>query len=508
MQQRCLPRLAWAALALLTLSACAHSGQGHAISHHGAMPHRFEDADAWAREFEDPARDAWQKPEEVIAALALPPEAKVADLSSATGYFAVRLARAVPKGRVYGVDIEPDMKRYLAERAQREGLGNLTAVLGEPADPKLPEPVDLMLVVNTYHHIQERTAYFRRLLGSLALGGRVAIVDFRKGQPMGPPEQHRLTPEQVRRELEAAGYKLTEELSFLPNQYFLIFARADASASGDRAFLWEVKEAQGQGGTVYVVGSIHLARTGELTLPPSMEAAFRRSEVLVVEVDVGALDALKSQKLILELGMLPAGQRLSQRLDPETVKLLEAAARRTGLPMAGLERMRPWVAAVTLSVLELQRSGYESGLGVDRVFLDRARGTREIVELETAEEQLRLLASLPEPLQDQMLRDQLRRSEQPEGGLERITEAWKAGDADAMAAQVFQEETSDSLMRPLYEKLFFERNARMAEKIRGMLAQPRTWFVVVGAGHVVGPEGLLERLRKLGYTVRQLPRES
>jgi len=224
--QQCPPfRLAWATLMLLTMSACAHSDQGHGLAHHGSMPHRFENADAWAKKFEDPARDAWQKPEDVIAALALPQEAKVADLGSATGYFAVRLARAVPKGRVYGVDIELDMTRYLNERAQREGLGNLTAILGEPADPKLPEPVDLVLVVNTYHHIQERTAYFRQLLGSLNPSGRVAIIDFRKGQPMGPPEKHRLTPEQVREELDAAGYSLAEDIRFLPNQYFLIFAR-------------------------------------------------------------------------------------------------------------------------------------------------------------------------------------------------------------------------------------------------------------------------------------------
>jgi SAM-dependent methyltransferase len=190
------------------------------------MPHRFEDAEAWAKQFEDPARDAWQRPEEVITTLALPPEAKAADIGSATGYFAVRLARALPQGRVYGVDIEADMARYLTERARREGLGNLTAVLGEPADPKIPEPVDLVLVVNTYHHISERTEYFRQVLGSLTPRGRVAIIDFRKGQPMGPPEQHRLAPAQVRQELEAAGYRFVEEHGFLPNQYFLLFARA------------------------------------------------------------------------------------------------------------------------------------------------------------------------------------------------------------------------------------------------------------------------------------------
>lgn len=228
-------RLIWSTLALLTLSACAHSSPaGGGDAHHGAaphdanhsMPHRFENAEEWAKRFEDPARDAWQKPDEVVAALALPPDAKVADVGSGTGYFAVRLARAVPKGRVFGVDIEPDMVRYLEERARHEGLGHLTAVLGEPADARLPEPVDLVLVVNTYHHIEQREAYFRRLLGSLTPRGRVAIVDFRKGQPLGPPEHHRLSPEQVRSELEAAGYRFVEAHGFLPNQYFLLFAPA------------------------------------------------------------------------------------------------------------------------------------------------------------------------------------------------------------------------------------------------------------------------------------------
>jgi uncharacterized protein YbaP (TraB family) len=235
-----------------------------------------------------------------------------------------------------------------------------------------------------------------------------------------------------------------------------------------------------------------------------MEEAFQRSEALVVEVDVGALDPSLMQRLILEKGMLPADQRLSQRLDPETVKLLEAAAKRAGLPMAGLERMRPWVVAVTLSVLDLQRSGYDAGLGLDRLFLDRARGSKEIVELETAEQQLQLFAELPEPLQDAMLRDQLRSSEEPQGGMERLTQAWQAGDAEGMAAQVFQQEHAHPDLRPLYEKLFYERNGRMAAKVGALLEQPRTWFVVVGAGHVVGPEGLLALLQKQGHSVRQL----
>lgn len=228
---------AFPVLMMLAAGACAHAPAGephaapahspgghHGPAHAGGMPHRFENAEAWAGRFEDPERDAWQKPDEVLAALALPPDAKVADLGSATGYFAVRLAKAVPQGRVFGVDIEPDMARYLGERARREGLAHLVPVLGEPADAKLPEPVDLVLVVDTYHHIEDRVAYFRKLQASLTPRGRLAIIDFRKGQPVGPPDAHKLAPEQVREELKAAGYRQTASHGFLPHQYFLLFA--------------------------------------------------------------------------------------------------------------------------------------------------------------------------------------------------------------------------------------------------------------------------------------------
>src|SRR5690606_28472107 len=124
--------------------------------------------------------------DEVIGALGLEADDVVADIGSGTGYFAARLAAAVPKGRVYGVDLEPDMVDYLAERARREQLPNLVAIQGSADDPRLPDPVDLILMVDTYHHIEDRERYFRRLLPALAPGGRVAIIDFRMDSPVGP----------------------------------------------------------------------------------------------------------------------------------------------------------------------------------------------------------------------------------------------------------------------------------------------------------------------------------
>ena len=185
--------------------------------------HSFGGAEHWARVFDDPARDEWQKPHEVIQALNLAPDAVVADIGSGTGYFSIRLAHFVPKGRVFGVDIEPDMVKYLAERAKREGLANVTAVAGQPGDARLPAKVDLVLMVDVFHHIADRGPYFRRLRNSLKSGGQVAIIDFKKNSPMGPPAGERIAPDEVKTELRAAGYAPVKELDFLPDQYFLIF---------------------------------------------------------------------------------------------------------------------------------------------------------------------------------------------------------------------------------------------------------------------------------------------
>ena len=206
-----------------------HGPNGHHV--HRGGPHRFVDAEVWAKRFDDPGRDTWQRPDQVIAALSLTPDAEVADLGAGTGYFSVRIAKALDpdRGHVWAVDIEPTMVRYIIQRATQMELPHVLGSLAVPDDPLLPTQVDRILIVDTYHHIDNRISYMRQLANRLKPGGLLAIVDFKKGQlPVGPPDAMKLSSQTVGEEMKQAGYRLKIEHTFLPYQYFLIFSLASA----------------------------------------------------------------------------------------------------------------------------------------------------------------------------------------------------------------------------------------------------------------------------------------
>lgn len=202
-----------------------HGGHAHG-EHDATARHRFDDVERWVERFDDPERDAWQKPASVIAFLAPPDGAVVADIGAGTGYFSVRLARAVGEtGRVLAVDVERALIEHIAERAAGDGLSNVEAILGEFDDPRLPEGgVDRILIVDTWHHIDDRLSYLERLSRALRPGGAVVVVDFREGDlPVGPPPGHKLSESHVRGEFDKAGWTLVESSDALEYQYMLKF---------------------------------------------------------------------------------------------------------------------------------------------------------------------------------------------------------------------------------------------------------------------------------------------
>ena len=204
-------------------------GGGHGVNEHGYRGHRFDDPEQWTAQFESPERTAWQKPDEVVASLALAPDATVADLGAGTGYFAVRFAAVVPSGKVYAVDIEPNMVEWLGRRGREQGLANLQAVQGEANDPALPNAVDLVFMCNVFHHLADPKAYFEAVAGKLEAGGRVVILDFKYDNPddaPGPPQAMRMRAEQIVEIMQSAGYTLAkQDDDLLDYQVVLEFTR-------------------------------------------------------------------------------------------------------------------------------------------------------------------------------------------------------------------------------------------------------------------------------------------
>jgi ubiquinone/menaquinone biosynthesis C-methylase UbiE len=181
--------------------------------------HPPRDAGEYARVLEDPSRDEWQKPHEVIMALALKSSESVADIGAGTGYFSRRFARHA--GKVYAVDLDAK----LLEIAAKNAPDNLITVLAAPDDPRLKDAsVDTIFFCDVLHHIDGRPAYYEKLKKALKPGGRIVMMDFYKKQlPVGPPPEMKLSAEQVESELAAAGFRKVKTHDFLPYQYFLEF---------------------------------------------------------------------------------------------------------------------------------------------------------------------------------------------------------------------------------------------------------------------------------------------
>jgi len=184
----------------------------------------FSNTSRFAQAFDDPKRDGWQKPVELVARLGLEPGSVVVDLGSGTGYFVPRLSRAVgPSGKVIALDVEPNMVEHVRERAQKAGLVNVESRKVPFDDPGLaPASVDRVLIVNTWHHIDQRVEYTKKLARALKPSGEVWIVDFTLEAKHGPPAKHRLTAQQVAKELEQGSLSAeVVEPEGLPDQYLV-----------------------------------------------------------------------------------------------------------------------------------------------------------------------------------------------------------------------------------------------------------------------------------------------
>ncbi len=193
---------------------------------HDQMHRLHSDPKAYIAMLEDPERDAYQKPEEVIRALEIEPGEVIADIGAGSGYFAFRLAAATGvEGRVFAVDISPDMILHMNRRIRDHGVSNVTTMLADPDDPLLPSgSVDRFFICDTWHHIQERPAYLSRIRAALKPGGQLVIIDFHKRElPFGPPMEMKIDRRDLIAEMKEDGFEPSREFEFLPYQYFVVF---------------------------------------------------------------------------------------------------------------------------------------------------------------------------------------------------------------------------------------------------------------------------------------------
>jgi uncharacterized protein YbaP (TraB family) len=275
-------------------------------------------------------------------------------------------------------------------------------------------------------------------------------------------------------------------------------ARGDEGApSGGNVFLWTVRSEKG---VAHLLGSIHLLKKEMYPLDRRIEEAFAGSSVLAVETDIGVREKEKLEKFILENAMYPEGDALEKHVSRETYDLVRRKLHPLG---PRVDRMKPWALALTAATIEYMKMGLDPEYGIDRYFLEKAEGKKKVVELEDYGYVVHLLEGLPDGIQDLFLFYTLTDLAMLGEEAGKILSYWSAGDVKGMETVVYRSRDEYPKLRPVYDLLVTRRNRTMTEKIEAYLRKGEAVFIVVGAAHLVGKDGILERLKVKGYKVEQ-----
>ena len=270
-------------------------------------------------------------------------------------------------------------------------------------------------------------------------------------------------------------------------------------SAAPRNFVWK---ATGAKGVVYLAGSVHLLSPKYYPLDPAFDTAFNNSSLLVEELDMSEMLSPESQLAMLKRGLLPPGQSIDKLLTPETLTAVKKALADLGVPAPPLLQFKPWMLAITLQSLQWQKAGFDADLGVDKHFYDRAKlQNKPIKGLETLEFQISRFDGMSATQQEQLLVETMEELRGANESFTEIADAWKNGDADTVERLALK----DLQGQPdLYQRLLVERNRAWMPQIEALISPARPAFVVVGAAHLVGPDGLLKMLAAKGYTIEQL----
>ena len=279
----------------------------------------------------------------------------------------------------------------------------------------------------------------------------------------------------------------------------LFFYSGSYAADSQKNFLWKVRS---KTGTVYMLGSIHYFKKEYYPLNKKIDDAFSESSSLVVEADINNPDKIDIRKLLVT-AFYGGGDSLENHVSKETYDLLKKEMLLFGIPPELLNRQRPWFIALTVTASELIRLGYSPAHGIDVYFLSKA-ADKKILELESMDYQIALFSGLSDKEQEAMLLSALKETKTLNRKVNQIVGAWKSGDAKTMESILAEDMKEDNGMSGIYEKLLYARNKEMTARIEDFLKTGDKYFVVVGAGHLVGSKGILELLRAKGYAIEQL----
>jgi uncharacterized protein YbaP (TraB family) len=271
---------------------------------------------------------------------------------------------------------------------------------------------------------------------------------------------------------------------------------AEPPAKHSRGIFYEVRGAEA---TVFLLGSVHVGKRQFYPLDPPIEAAFEASDTLVLEVDLR--DKERLQQEVIKSSVYPRGDDLEKHLDPVVLTLLREYFVVNGVPFEPLRRLKPWTLTIVVVAMEFKKAGFEAEHGIDVHFAERAQG-KAVMGIETVQQQMSLFTSMDDAAQNLMLQQVLEEIDQHTKTIDAAAEAWLAGDEQRLDRELLEPMRKPEY-RELFERLFLHRNVTMTRAIESLLKQQGTHFVVVGAGHVIGKQGIVDLLRSRGYSVER-----
>ncbi|MDE1461884.1 TraB/GumN family protein [Spartinivicinus poritis] len=270
--------------------------------------------------------------------------------------------------------------------------------------------------------------------------------------------------------------------------------------ANDKVFFWSIESNKAK---VYLFGSIHLANQAIYPLRPEITQAFASADTLVVEANPEAIKQSELIRLVKQYGHYPGQETLQDHISPKTYQALADYAKNLGVPILTLKKMRPGFVMLNLTTAQLMKLGYMPDKGLDLHFIRQATNKKKIVELESLAEQLAIFSDLPEP--DLFIKVTLESLTNANSQFVQMIDAWKRGDDEVLFNFMYNDQINKyPQFKPVMDKLLLKRNIKMAKSIEDMLNKKGIFFVVVGAAHYIGEDGIIELLKQTGYSAKRL----